>query len=102
MKYWCALGVSVLLLGGIATPAVVEARGGGGGGGGGFRGGGDFSGGGGAYRFSSPPAEAAPRMDTAPIEREASGAGSGPRLVTRMRISRSVAAALAYSITTSK
>ena len=84
MKNWCALGVSVLLLGGIAaTPAVVEARGGGGGGGfrggggggEGFRGGGDFSGGGGAYRFSSSPAEAAPRMDSAPIEREASGGG---------------------------
>ena len=41
MKRWYALGVSVLLVGGLATPSLVEARGGGGGfGGGGGRAGG--------------------------------------------------------------
>ena len=70
MKRWYALGISVLLVGGLATPSLVEARGGGGGGGGGggFRGGG---GGGGSYRFSAPPMEAAPRIDSAPVERAA-------------------------------
>ena len=72
MKRWCALGVSVLLAGGLATPSVVEARGGG-----------SFAGGGGgAYRFSAPPVEAAPReaaprIDSEPLERAAPvGGGS--------------------------
>ncbi len=65
MKRWYALGISVLLAGGLATPSLVAARGGGGGGG--FRGGG-----GGAYRFSAPRVEAAPRMEAAPVERAAS------------------------------
>ena len=76
MKRWYALGVSVLVVGGLATPSLVEARGGGGGGGGFGGGGGSFrggggGGGGGSYRFSAPPMEAAPRIAPAPVERAA-------------------------------
>jgi hypothetical protein len=61
MKRWYALGVSVLLVGGLATPSLVEARGGGGGfGGGGGRAGGwggagagGRSWGGGSYHFQN-------------------------------------------------
>lgn len=69
MRHWCRFGVSLLLVGGLATPSLVEARDFGGGGGG-FRGGGFGGGGGGAYRFSAPAVERAPQP-AAPVERAA-------------------------------
>lgn len=68
----CVAFASVLVVGGLAVPANVEARGGGGG----FRGGGSF--GGGAYRFSAPRAEASPIQQVVPIERVAPMERSAP------------------------